>query len=125
MKNAGRMFPMLRTAALGLACALIPMAAFAHAVLVASSPADHATLHGPDINIVLHYNSRVDGVRSEVMLADMSAHGAVQKLKLDPQKAPNDLSGHAHLKPGAYEIRWQALATDGHITRGVVPFTVK
>ncbi len=27
-------------------------------------------------------------------------------------------------KPGAYVVRWQVLAIDGHITRGDVPFTV-
>jgi hypothetical protein len=26
--------------------------------------------------------------------------------------------------PGAYVVRWQVLAIDGHITRGDVPFTV-
>jgi methionine-rich copper-binding protein CopC len=26
--------------------------------------------------------------------------------------------------PGAYVLRWQVLAVDGHITRGDVPFTV-
>ena len=29
------------------------------------------------------------------------------------------------LKPGAYSIRWQVLAPDGHISRGEIPFTVK
>jgi methionine-rich copper-binding protein CopC len=29
------------------------------------------------------------------------------------------------LKPGAYKLQWQVLAPDGHITRGVVPFSVK
>jgi len=29
------------------------------------------------------------------------------------------------LAPGKYTLRWQALAVDGHITRGEVPFTVE
>jgi methionine-rich copper-binding protein CopC len=37
---------------------------------------------------------------------------------------PNELDSTAELKPGAYTIRWQALALDGHITRGDLPFTV-
>ena len=31
----------------------------------------------------------------------------------------------AGAKPGDYVLHWQVLATDGHITRGDVPFTVK
>jgi methionine-rich copper-binding protein CopC len=29
------------------------------------------------------------------------------------------------LVKGAYVLRWQVLATDGHITRGKVPFRVE
>jgi len=28
------------------------------------------------------------------------------------------------LAAGAYRLRWQVLASDGHITRGEIPFTV-
>jgi methionine-rich copper-binding protein CopC len=28
------------------------------------------------------------------------------------------------VQPGAYTLKWQVLATDGHITRGSVPFIV-
>jgi methionine-rich copper-binding protein CopC len=28
------------------------------------------------------------------------------------------------LNPGEYRIRWQVLASDGHITRGEIPFQV-
>jgi hypothetical protein len=34
------------------------------------------------------------------------------------------LAAHLGLIPGAYVVRWQVLAVDGHITRGDVPFTV-
>ena len=30
----------------------------------------------------------------------------------------------AGLKPGAYKLQWQVLASDGHISRGEVAFTV-
>jgi methionine-rich copper-binding protein CopC len=35
------------------------------------------------------------------------------------------LLARADLSPGAYSVRWQVLAVDGHITRGEVPFTVR
>jgi methionine-rich copper-binding protein CopC len=28
------------------------------------------------------------------------------------------------LLPGEYRLRWQVLASDGHITRGEIPFAV-
>ena len=45
-------------------------------------------------------------------------------LTILPSSATNALDAEADLKPGAYTLRWQALALDGHITRGDVPFTV-
>ena len=38
--------------------------------------------------------------------------------------SPDILTSHLELTPGAYVIRWQVLAVDGHITRGDVPLTV-
>ena len=46
---------------LGLWCAIGPPMAFAHAVLVTSTPAKDSTVEGPDVAITLKYNSRVDG----------------------------------------------------------------
>jgi hypothetical protein len=46
-------------------------------------------------------------------------------LKIAEQTSADTLNAKASgLKPGAYRIRWQVLAPDGHITRGEVPFTV-
>jgi hypothetical protein len=40
--------------------------------------------------------------------------------------APADIlaSQAQGLIPGEYRIRWQVLASDGHITRGEIPFKV-
>lgn len=96
----------------------------AHAVLVASTPAAHETVKGPDVAIHLRFNSRIDGLRSRLLLAD--AAGKVRTLTLTPQKAPDTLDVESQkLSAGAYTIRWQALAADGHITRGEVPFMVR
>jgi methionine-rich copper-binding protein CopC len=41
------------------------------------------------------------------------------------QTAPNILESRATgLKPGAYKLQWQVLASDGHISHGEVDFTV-
>jgi hypothetical protein len=103
---------------------LVPRHALAHAVLVESTPAAHATLKGPQIAVHLKFNSRIDGARSRLYLVD--PNGKMQTLALSPQDAPDTLSAQSvKVIAGAYTIRWQALASDGHITRGEIAFTVQ
>ncbi|MGC2400369.1 MAG: copper resistance CopC family protein [Acidobacteriaceae bacterium] len=109
---------------LGILLAGAPRMAFAHAVLLSSSPQKNAVLTGPDITINLKYNSRVDGARSTLSL--LKPDGTVEKIGTPVQQAPDTLSAISHgLTKGAYVLRWQVLADDGHITRGEVPFQVK
>jgi methionine-rich copper-binding protein CopC len=102
--------------------AAAPLAA--HAILLEAAPAKNSTLDGPDVAIRLRFNSRIDGARSQLSL--LLPDRSVQPLKLDKQPAPEILSTSARgLRAGSYRLRWQVLASDGHITRGEVPFTVK
>jgi methionine-rich copper-binding protein CopC len=95
-----------------------------HAILKESSPAANATVAGPDVSITLKYNVRVDSARSKIQLSRPDE--SVTELPLAKQISPDTLSSKATgLTPGAYKIQWQVLAPDGHITRGVVPFSVK
>ena len=95
-----------------------------HAILKESSPAANTTVAGPDVSITLKYNVRVDSARSKVQLSHPD--DSVTDLPLVKQVSPDTLSSKATgLAPGAYKIQWQVLAPDGHITRGVVPFSVK
>lgn len=103
--------------------AAVSRPAFAHAVLVSSTPKVNGSVHGPSIDMDLRFNSRVDGSRSNLSL--VKPGGAIEPLPLLKQDAPNELVTHAQLTPGKYTLRWTALATDGHITRGQVPFTVE
>ena len=48
-------------------------------------------------------------------------------MKMDAvkQTQPDTLESRATgLKPGAYKLHWQVLASDGHLNRGDVNFTV-
>lgn len=95
-----------------------------HAILKESSPAANATVAGPDLSITLKYNVRVDSARSKIQLSRPDE--SVTELPLAKQVSPDTLSSKATgLTPGAYKLQWQVLAPDGHITRGVVPFSVK
>lgn len=102
---------------------LVPRIALAHAHLVTSTPAANATVPGPNVVINLKYNSRVETRGSTITLA--LSNGETERLPLDKQSNEVNLDAHAHLKPGSYTLRWQALSTDGHITRGEIPFTVR
>jgi methionine-rich copper-binding protein CopC len=111
--------------ALAIAVILAPFAsapARAHAILIRSTPAIGGAAAGPMIAFDLRYNSRIDHERSILTLTEPDS--AKQILPIDPESAVNQLRAAAPLKPGAYILRWQVLATDGHITRGDIPFTV-
>jgi copper resistance protein C len=108
-----------------LLIALAPKPAWAHAVLMSSSPAANSAVTGPDVTILLRYDSRVDPVRSTLTL--VSPDGKMRKVSIAGQTAPNLLSAKVTglVLKGTYVLRWQALASDGHITRGEVPFRVQ
>ena len=99
-----------------------PMA-FAHAMLVRSTPADKAVVHSHQVGIALDYDSRIEASRCTVKLTD--AGGKPVALQMEPSAKPSELNAVAHgLTNGKYLIHWQVLASDGHITRGDVSFTV-
>ena len=101
-----------------------PRRALAHAVLLSSTPQKNAFVSGPDITINLKYNSRVDGARSTLTL--LKPDGTIEKIDTPAQPAPDVLSATGRgLTKGAYVLRWQVLAGDGHITRGELPFQVQ
>jgi methionine-rich copper-binding protein CopC len=104
--------------------AVSPRLALAHAVLLTSTPEKGAAVSGPDVTISLKYNSRVDGARSSLTL--LKPDGSVEKVGALSQPLPDTLSATGHkLAKGAYVLRWQVLSSDGHITRGEVPFHVE
>jgi methionine-rich copper-binding protein CopC len=114
----------LAPAAALAATLLVPQLALAHAVLVDSTPKANETVHGSSLHIDLKFNSRVDGGRSTVQLA--APDGGVKTLDLSTQTSPNEIVTHAEdLHKGSYTLRWQALSSDGHITRGQIPFQVE
>jgi hypothetical protein len=95
----------------------------AHAILKETTPAANSSVAGPDVPILLKFNTRVDSGRSKLQL--LRPDNSVSDLTVGKQPAPDSLAAKAiGLQPGAYAIRWQVLAPDGHITRGEIPFKV-
>jgi copper resistance protein C len=105
-----------------LAALAAPGAAEAHAILVESTPAIGATISPGKQSMRLRYNSLIDRARSRLTLTRPDKTQAV--LPIDRSGPDDVLTTTVDLAPGAYSLRWQVLAIDGHITRGDVPFTV-
>jgi copper resistance protein C len=110
-----------------IACGLAlfaPQAALAHSILVSSQPQVDSTVSGPEVAVLLKYSSRVDAGHSTLTLLDPD--GKVEKVAIQGEPEPGVLTAKlTGLVKGAYVLRWQVLAMDGHITRGKVPFQVK
>jgi methionine-rich copper-binding protein CopC len=114
-------------------CAFLLFAAFAaffavapaaaHAILLESMPSLKSAVSGPDVPIKLRFNVRIDALRSRLTL--IHPDGTAQALEISKETPADTLSAEAtSLAAGAYRLRWQVLASDGHITRGEIPFTV-
>ena len=96
--------------------------AWAHAIIVESSPKMNGVVTGPVVEISLRFNVRVDGARSRLTL--MKPDGTSHAVEVLRQSAPDSLAATiAGLLPGKYQLHWQVLASDGHITQGDIPFT--
>lgn len=109
--------------ALVMAALMAAKLAEGHAILKESRPAANGTVAGPSVPIMLKYNVRVDAKLSKVQL--LNPDSSTIDLKIEAQTSADTLNAQANgLKPGAYRIRWQVLAPDGHITRGEIPFRV-
>jgi methionine-rich copper-binding protein CopC len=94
-----------------------------HAILKKSIPAANSKVAGPDVPIQLRFNARIDASRSKLSL--LLPDSSTRDLVIGKQSSADTLTSQATgLKPGEYRIRWQVLATDGHITRGEIPFTL-
>jgi len=96
----------------------------AHAILKISVPRAKQVVAGPDVTITLTFNSRIDVKRSQI--AVVGEGSSERKLSLSDQPSPDVITTVATgLQSGRYVIRWQVLASDGHISRGEIPFEVR
>jgi len=94
----------------------------AHALLIESTPSSNSSVGGPDIEIRLRFNSRIDEARSRLTL--VFPDHTTRRLEIHKQTADTLTSRATGLKRGAHSLQWQVLAPDGHLTRGEVPFAV-
>jgi methionine-rich copper-binding protein CopC len=113
----------LTSAAVAAAIVAGAAPAWAHAVIVAASPTANEQVAPGKLAVRIAFNARVDKVRSRLQM--IAPAGDKTDVPIDPSGDPNVIAGATgDLMPGAYVLRWQVLAIDGHITRGDIPFTV-
>ena len=97
--------------------------AWAHAVIVSASPTANEQVAPGELPVRIEFNSRIDKARSRLQVT--APAGDKTDVPIDQARDPNVMAGTTGaLTPGAYVLRWQVLAIDGHITRGDIPFVV-
>ena len=113
----------LRVLLLAITLSVGLVVAWAHAIVVESSPRANGLVKGPMVQVKLRFNVRIDGPRSQLSL--VGPNGNSRALDALQQPSPDSLAATlSGLLPGKYQLHWQVLANDGHITRGDIPFTV-
>lgn len=95
----------------------------AHAIILESAPRHEETLSTPK-RIVLRFNSRLEKPLCSVHLVG-PRQKTIALLRQDAD-TPADTLAYAlpPLDPGAYQARWKVMAADGHVTEGIVLFTI-
>jgi methionine-rich copper-binding protein CopC len=110
-------------ATISTAVFLSARSARAHAIVVESTPTAGAEVAGSEVELMIRFNSRIDAERSRLVLE--RPDGSQTPLDILPSASADRLDAHLRdLTPGAYTLIWQVLSTDGHITRGTLPFSV-
>ena len=95
----------------------------AHAIILESAPRHEETLSTPK-RIVLRFNSRLEKPLCSVHLVG-PRQKTIALLRQEPD-SPADTLAYTlpPLDPGAYQARWKVMAADGHVTEGIVLFTI-
>ncbi len=102
-----------------------PGQAMAHALVLESDPAQGATLTEPPAHVFLRFNSKLEKRLSHVTLSTEKGKPVALPISVNGQDKPDRIElPVAPLAPGAYVVRYKVLAVDGHITEGVLRFSV-
>ncbi len=102
-----------------------PVQAMAHALVLESDPAQGANLTAPPAHVLLRFNSKLEKRLSHVTLSTEKGKPVALPISVNGQERLDRIElPLAPLAPGAYVVRYKVLAVDGHITEGVLRFSV-
>lgn len=106
-----------------LLCVGTSQTVLSHGILLESFPMHGSVLEASPNHVVLHFNATLEPSITQVNLVDL------QKA-LTPLGLTNTSTGDTivakipPLQPGVYNVQYKVLATDGHVTKGFIRFTI-
>jgi copper transport protein len=108
---------------LAVASLASPAAAFAHATLLRTAPADGAVLASSPRRVTVVFDDTVRVGKGNAAIANRSRRSVLDG---PPLARGHDLvlPLRRQLRDGAYSVRWSIVSDDGHPERGVLAFAV-
>ncbi|HEX5779539.1 MAG TPA: copper resistance protein CopC [Xanthobacteraceae bacterium] len=103
-----------------LLAAFASSGAMAHAVLVASEPADGAILAAPPARLTLTFNEPV----APLVLRLIRPDGTEQAAAVKQAGATLEVSPSGEIRDGTHLLSWRVVSADGHPIGGTVVFSV-
>jgi len=102
-----------------------PGLADAHALVIESRPPADAKLTEPPTEIYLRFNSKLEKRLSHATISTEKGKPVALPIAAGGNERPDRLVlPLAPLSPGSYLVRYKVLAVDGHITEGILRFSV-
>jgi methionine-rich copper-binding protein CopC len=117
--------PRLPTTLIAAACLLWPVLAMARPLHVEqSAPAAEAIIHGDHAQYVVRFDGPVNHLASRMRI--MQGDRVIETLQPLADSAADVLfASGAVPPPGHYTLHWEAVAADGELSQGDVPFTTQ
>lgn len=95
----------------------------AHAVLVGSEPGHGAILDEPPRRVLLRFNAALEHAVTRLQLLDVNR--VATPLRAREAGVDRIVAVLPRLSPGVYTVVYKVLARDGHVTEGVIRFTIR
>ena len=105
-----------------VAVPVITSAAFAHSLLLESSPAAEATVSASPPQVTLRFNNRIEKRLSRITVVDQAGTPRALAIAVADGDADRLTAAVPALPPGAYRVEWHVLSTDGHVVSGSFGF---
>ena len=105
---------------------LLPKAAFAHAYIVNSDPAENQELKKAPAEIKIEFNEAIQKGFHSITVRNSSGERVDSgKTEIDPQNAKiMTVKLKPKLKDDIYSAEWRAVSADGHPVSGTIPFSI-